>query len=371
MNHRKKVCRFPVKLCEIVIVVLICVGLFSISDARASDVALLYDVSKSMLPSWYSSTVRNDMASLIVGDGISTTRWQVSATAQGETKIVAAIQGQSSLLEPGDRLLIIAFGEMRTPAAFPYFNVVNVTVTDMQQARKTMLNGMPFNPTDKWTNKLLSAAVASKIFTDGGSREWYVVMVSDFNQDYPSPLSQEMEELIDRYEVNSDYSKEGRLVLRLSDDHRLQVRVYRVVYKSAVPSPQPVAEGTIVCLSPTRASKVKTGSPVRFSWSCRGLSSGAPDAYSLNVVRGETSTRPVLTRHVKSNSFTYQDGLDAGTYNWWVTAFMAGGQLSSQKVTFRVTGGSPWFIIILILLAVGVFVLSKILSQRKRRKEHA
>jgi hypothetical protein len=332
---------------------------FSVSTP-AQDLAILWDVSQSVFSSHhqnrYPESVRTAVASLVFGRGIGGD-WSIPPTQNMPSPISRALSGTAPLIGEGSRVVVIRFGTRfreRYPL-LPFFWHQDFESVVLHDLEHTISEVFPADATEQLTNKDLAMAAAAKYLFEQHSRQWVLLVVSDFAQDQRE-LSAEERQIRDSF-ISSDFVERSPAVVlrwRLDPDLQLYLEVDHSKNDQQETESEPETGIPVLKLqNPAHNKKFQDGARPIFSWF---LSSKKPAEKYFLVVTRAGNQAPILERSTQTTSVTAPQQLSSGTYRWQVFAEVGGNSISSSPGTFIVEKGFPWWLVLLLLIIAASFV---------------
>lgn len=329
------------------------------------DIAVLWDVSRSCPPALYSPLVHQTVAGLIEGRGVPQ-GWQVTLP-DGAPEVTAVISGQRPPVRPNERVLIVRFGSIAPDNIRWYlpFPVVELSYQGPQQHQYPF----PDHRTDDWTNKLLAEAGAAYHFNQAGRQRFFILLISDLNQNNLAPLTHQQTTLVDQYLAGRLVAVSPAAVLRLESEPRVIIALRYAIAATrpqapaggVVPSQQPL----ITLIAPRNNSRLDGDRPVAFSWRWHGAE--PPGRYRLVVTTSGPRPRVVISETTPVAGLTTRRPLAAGKYVWRVFSTFGERTIQSDQWSFEIRGTNILPFILLCLLLVGAFVFWLNRRQTRRR----
>jgi hypothetical protein len=343
----------------------------------AEDLAILWDISKSVPEGLYRDDVRNAVRDVVSGRGVSSS-WQQTRPEPLETSVDQVLSGKRPMAGNKDRILIVHFGSLDRASKIQNlpFSAWEFNVQQRSDLGAQLLAKFPTRSTDQWTNKNLAEAAAARYFYDRKSSMWFLLMISDFNEDNRETLKPIERQFVDEYEAQLFAFATPPVVLRWKDDPRIIMKLKRVVArgggknsdltnitKTDESRPQKLLE----LVSPANGAKIPSDRKLAFFW--RWLGESPPNGYHVVVTHAEGPGGTVFSKSSPVSSVTSDKMLPPGRYRWQVFALLTDGSASSQPLSFSVEGGAGagWIVGTLLLAAVAGGLLYA--NMRRRKKE--
>lgn len=321
--------------------------------------AVLIDVSGSMrfdVDDW-PTEVKRTVRSFIVGASLDESVWKVDGVTNDA--FIENIRNGVPLYDTGQALLVAHVGEI--DRTYPFLRTIEMAFpTSFDEASSFLDSNFPNAFNDQWTFLGVSFPVVRDRMLDQGARCWYVLLISDDDQDLSnqSRAPEEAKSLDNAYGTKVDHEK--LLALAYRRDTNLRMNVFRVTSMidpcassaslplCSVPDDvSPAPRGRIQLRTPARDEVLADGRAT-FRWSATERMKGY--TFHLRDEDGET----VAKKRVSKDVYTVDEPLDSGTYTWAVTGQGDTGPVTSTPTPFRVAGSLPWSGILWILLIIGV-----------------
>ena len=349
-------------------------------SAFAQDIAVLWDVSGSMSAGQsaaYSEKFRSQIADLLLGHGIDQSLWTVTAPEPippGLENILTA-----GIAKSASRVLVVRFGTLRRAKypALPYFDSTLIDRSKDYGYRDALAAAFPTKATDGKTNKDLVLAAASRYWFDRNSPGWYLVTISDFNQD-SDVLNDAEQQLVDQFTTGRLAARTASLVLRWRSASFLQVRIEfdpRAINSRPIPALEPrVLEIT----KPRNGEKLPNGARPLFAWSWGGGTTNPEERieYFSVIVTPRGSAMPIFKKSVRSGPVMADKTFPAGEYTWQVVATFVSSDngnrlppMMSTPATFLVQSSRYVWLIFLLLLGLvlgGAYGLNRWRENRRK-----
>lgn len=344
--------------------------LLAAGQTSAEDVAILWDISKSVPRGMYGERVRNGVRDLVLGKGLGS-GWEVTRPEPKDAPIEEVLSGKRPMVRERDRILVVHFGSLNRDSKIENlpFSAWELTWQGGSDTGAQLLQAFPLRPTDDWTNKNLAEAVAARYFYDRKSATWFLIMISDFNEDNKELLRPIERRFLDTYEAQRFASVSPPAVMRWKDDPRVILKLKRAVPRGKV-SDLPTLSGRLLeLLSPGNGTKIPVDRKIVFSWRWNG--DKLPKSYQVVVTRAEAPGGTVLSRVSQVSSLSSDKALPPGNYRWQVFALLEDGSTSSQALPFSVGGARASGWLVLIVLAAVVTCLLLYLNRRRRHSRSA
>jgi hypothetical protein len=327
---------------------------------RADDVAILWDISRSVPEQMYSPLVGNTVLALLGGRDLPE-GWHVTVPSPAPPQLDRVLQGRGPMIAEGERILLVRFGALNRQSGVPH---LPFSVTELQfsgPATEDQLRAaFPTHPSENWTNKMLVEAGAARYLCDAGSARFFLVLISDLNQDNQEALLPQENILVDSYRAGKFVTKTDPAILRLRSQDRVVIEIRHAEARQAArkrevpPPPPPPPARTLLPIAPVQNASLPEGNRVTFSWRWNG--DEPADSFQL-VVTHLDSRRTILSRATKASSVTSPAALEAGRYRWQVFALAKEQRFNTPAVPFEVQGGTrPVWVVAAVLLAAGGLV---------------
>jgi len=353
-------------------------GVFGVAVSSAQDVAILWDVSKSVSSArrgyQYPQEIRDAVLSLVFGRGVSG-NWNVPATQTASGAITRALNGSAPLFGEGARLIVIRFGTRFRDQyhQVPFFWHQDFTSTDRNELERKVSGAFPADAREQLTNKDLAIAAAARYLFDQGSREWILLVVSDFAQDSRS-LDPEERQVRDAFLASEFAERSPAVVIRWRTDPDLQIylesdRSRRQAAPEAGHSEQTSSSPDLLApelLAPVNDARLRHSVRPTFSW--RGPDR-PPENFFLVVTR-VGSPVPVLQSTTQATAVTAPQLLPSGKYQWQVFAKTGGNSVASARRSFLVEGGFSWWWVVLALVLLAIIVSTWFHNLRRTGGSH-
>jgi hypothetical protein len=213
---------------------------------------------------------------------------------------------------------------------------------------------------------MLAEAAAARYFYDRGSKQWFLVMVSDFNQDSKERLQPEEISFLDAYEAQRFASLTPPAVLRLRSNDRVIIKIKHAVSKGQVADLPQLPAQLLELVSPARNARLSSQARTAFSWRWNGKT--PPENYRVVVTKLDAPPGTALSKSTQATALTPDKPLAAGRYRWQVYAVTKRDPVASLAVPFSVKGQAEigWFLVVLAL--AGAFVGLLVWLNRRRRR---
>jgi hypothetical protein len=284
-------------------------------------------------------------------------------------ELKSIFEDKHGVLEKNDHVILVRFGTLNRNSGLPNlpfpYNEYQFSghPEDLNQLRASF----PTQATDYWTNKFLAEASAAGYFHDKGSPSWYMVMISDFNQDTHEKLLPNEAKLVDDYRAGRYLTVTSPAVLRLRSNPQVVLEVKFAAARKGTEEKrreaqqQPPTPPRLEPIAPRSNSTVEAGSPVVFSWHWSGDT--PPGSYQLVATRADGSGTE-LSHLTRATSFTATQ-LKAGKYRWQVFAVISGQNIASSPVPFEIQEKGTNPLLWLGVLAALIFGMVYFLNQRR------
>lgn len=343
------------------------VFLLSASPSWAEDVAILWDISKSVPNVMYDERVHNGVKDLVLGKGLAS-GWDVTRPEPIDASVEGVLSGKRPMVRERDRILVVHFGSLKRESRIKNlpFSAWEFIFQREPDIAVQVLQAFPLRATDSWTNKNLAEAAAARYFYDRGSPAWFLIMISDFDQDNKEHLTPIERQFVDTYEAQRFVSVTPPVVMRWKENPRVIVKLKRALLRGKVPDLPTLPGRLLELLSPANGAKVPADRRLVFSWRWNGEKS--PRGYQMIVTRAEPPRGTVLSKASQVSSVTADKALLPGNYRWQVFALLEDGSISSQALPFSVEGGGGWgWIMVVLLVAAAVGALLYLNMRRQKR----
>jgi len=329
-------------------------------NEERTGTAVLVDVSASMrfdAPDWRSD-IRRSIEKFIAGGRLDESVWRVDGVADEE--FIQEVRSGNPVYIPGQPLLVGHIGEIGDTSPFVRSLEVERPASP-NDAADFLRNNLPREFDDSWTYLNVTLAVARDTMLAQGAQQWYVVLVSDEDDDLNDSEDPPKEAMRLDSEYGTRVQQEKLIALSHKADSRLRMSIRRVTSRKDPCGDNPSLPlcgglnpdqennpeaGQIALMVPKEGKTLEDGSP-QFRWKAQGL-----DRFDL-VIRDEEGDVQKRVR-VPRRSYTPDDPLSSGNYTWRVTGYGEDGSVQSASYTFKVPGSGAFSTILLILLLLGV-----------------
>ncbi len=334
--------------------------------SQQADIAIVCDVSKS-IRSGELLQGKQAIKSLLNNGEISP-GWELSPSSS--ITIYPFLTQHSSILASGANLVIMKFGTILSNN-FPYFSTPqSIRILNLQHAMRFIEQNFPTQVEDPWTYEFLAEAVISKLMIEQfRSKEWYLIVLSDFIESHGFSMTNEQASLVDNYLEGRSLRFSQPVIFRWIQRPDLQIKIVKISTGTIIPGAE-----RITLLTPQNNFKFKKIKSINFIWNW----SGNPDDV-LNYVlvlrkKQRDGYNLVEQKRLKLNKY-FLKRPQPGTYEWFVTANTSDGTFRSPIRKFQVAGPSalPWLLalLMLFLIVIGFFKLlfPKIRTTKDKRED--
>jgi hypothetical protein len=359
---------------------LVLVALLVPSMGVSQDAAILWDVSgsisdKTKTPA-YTEALRNSVAEIVTGRGVDRGLWRVTAPDPLPAELKIVLDGGRAVYGSGDQIVVIRFGHFRRHEFpdLPYFPWKRIDASS-QDVRAQLVAQFPADARDDKTNKDLAISAAARYFYEQKRSQWYLVTISDFNEDSVADLNPAEAQIVDDFNAGRIAQQTRPLVLRWNRDPRIQVRIEfdrRNVAEQAV---SPARPRVIELIAPKSNAEFKNGRPPTFSWLWQDPED-VPKRYTVIVTEIGGNGRS-FRKSASVTSATMDQTLSTGKYSWQVFAELNNGetvQAGPRPFVVASSGGLGWgFLVFLaaVALVVGAWIYTRKKSAIKTRSASA
>lgn len=330
--------------------------------------AVLVDISGSMRygGNWRDD-VRQSLQDLLFGGRLDTLIWRTDGVLEEEgERFLDGLKAGQPLYHLGQPLLMVAFGE--AGSRYPYFSSISVDrFSDLNAGSQFYRQNFPRSFDDDWTYLLLAKAIARDQMRDVEKREWYSIVISDFEEDVPpddANLDPYADSLANAYETT--IREQALVTFAYARDRRLKMRIWRVEYPGLeadedTSEPPPLTGAPIQLLQPSDGqviSEINRESPLQFRWS--GVA--GVDRYTVTLFEDDGS----ILQRVGSDRPLHSliEPLPPGSYSWRVEGRRETGERAiSNSRSFEVRR-SAWPVFVWILLAIAAVILLGVLRTK-------
>jgi hypothetical protein len=321
----------------------------------AQDVAVLWDVSGSIKALMgdppYSADLRRSVAGVVLGQGISTTLWKVTSPPSLTPELGRVLDRESPLPGQGHHVLVLRFGrfERERYPSLPYFQSEDFPVDNLEQLETRMLRAFPERANEGYTNKDLAMAAASRYLYERGSTLWYLVIISDFNEDHIEKLNPTEMQVVDDFTTGRFADRTSPIVMRWAQNPGLKLLVEVDKRRDAPALPAaPRRVPQLELISPRAKAKLSADRRPVFCWK---WNAERPANGFVVVVTRLNPAGLTLSKSTESTCLTADKPFSPARYSWQV--FADNGSVASAPVPFEVKGTGGGLQILLSLAALG------------------
>jgi len=343
---------------------LLLVFALSTAVATAQDLAILWDVSQSVFSSRqgyrYPQEIGDTVSSLVFGRGVGV-NWNIPPTRDSPAPISRALSGSAPLMGEGARVVVIRFGTRfrEQYPRVPLFWHQDFSGANLRDLERGVAEAFPVETLEQLTNKELAMAGAAKYLSEQGSREWILLVISDFAQDQRN-LNPDERQVRDSFLEGEFAERSPAVILRWRSDPDLQLYLELDRGKDAGEGKRrEPGSSTLKLLNPAKDARLQNGARPTFSWSWSGQ---PPDKFFLVVTR-IGSPVPVLERSTQATAVVAPQQLSSGEYRWQVFAQARNNSIASSFGAFTVEEGFRWWpvglLLVIIALIVGIWQWNK------------